>query len=68
MMSFEVFKQRINALIASCDESIEVWFSMDEDKGKYFANCSDGTVIVGHPRSLRVTVKWGSGHTAMAAI
>lgn len=67
-MSYEVFQHKVNALIAKADESILVWFSTDCDKGEHQANCSDGTTIIGNESCLRVTVRWGSGHQALAAI
>lgn len=67
-MSYEAFMARVNALIRRSGLSIKVRFSTDDEKGKHYANCSDGTTIVGSPCSLKVTVRWGSGHTAMAAI
>lgn len=67
-MSYEVFKRRVNALIDRIGGDISVCFVNDTDKGKFFANCSDGTTIVGCPLSLKVTVLFGSGHQAMAAI
>ena len=67
-MSYEAFKARVNALIRRSGSSVKVRFSTDEEKGKHYANCSDGTTIIGCPSCLRVTVKWGSGHTSMAAI
>lgn len=47
--------------------SMKPRFYHDTDKGKYYAHC-DGVKIIGTPTSKKVTVKWGSGHTAMAAI
>ena len=67
-MSYEVFKAKVNALIRRSGSSIKVRFSTDEEKGKHYASCSDGTTIIGCPCSMKVSVKWGSGHTAMAAI
>lgn len=67
-MSYEVFKRKVNALIAKAGGNIRVRFSNDNDKGRFFANCSDGTTIIGNPDSLKVTVRFGSGHQSMAAI
>ncbi len=67
-MAFETFKDRVNALINRAGGDINVRFSTDTEKGKHFAKCSDGTTIIGSARNLNVTVKWGSGHQAMAAI
>lgn len=67
-MSYESFKAKINALIKRSGQKVSVRFSTDEEKGKHYANCSDGTTIIGCPCSLKVTVKWGSGHTSMATI
>ena len=65
-MSYESFKARVTALIKRT--GLTVRFSYDEETGKHCAICSDGTTITGCPSSLKVTVKWGSGHTAMATI
>lgn len=67
-MSYESFKAKVNALIRRSGSGVKVRFSTDEEKGKHFANCSDGTTIIGSPACLKVTVKWGSGHTSMATI
>ena len=67
-MSYEVFKCRVNALINRSGGGISVRFNKDADKGRFFANCSDGTTIIGHETSLKVTVRYGSGHQSMATI
>ena len=67
-MSYEVFERKVNALIKKAGGKITVLFHNDTDKGKFFANCSDGTTIIGNPKSLKVTVRFGSGHQAMATI
>ena len=66
-MSYEAFKQRVNALIARV-EGVGVEFDNDQDAGKYLAFCSDGTTIIGCKSMLKVTVLFGSGHQAMATI
>lgn len=67
-MSYEVFRRKVNALIAKAGGGISVRFSTDADKGKHYANCSDGTTIIGNESCLKVAVRWGSGHQSMAAI
>lgn len=67
-MGYEAFKARVNALIERSNAGICVRFSTDNEKGKHYANCSDGTTIIGNLSGLKVTVKWGSGHTSMAVI
>ena len=67
-MSYEVFKRKVNALIQKAGGCINVSFSTDPDKGKYYANCSDGTTIIGAATCLKVAVRWGSGHQGVAAI
>lgn len=67
-MSYETFKQKVEALIARAGGDIKVRFSTDDDKGRHFANCSDGTQIIGSVGNLSVTVRWGSGHQSMATI
>ena len=67
-MSYESFKAKVNTLIRRSGQNVSVRFSADNEKGKLYANLSDGTTITGCPCSLKITVKWGSGHTAMATI
>jgi len=68
-MSYEVFKDKVNALIGRAGGNIDVRFSRDEQKGKHFANCSDGTVFIGNESCLRVAVRWnGKNHEAFASI
>lgn len=71
-MSYNTFIKKINALIAQAGGEIEVRFSFDKEKLRYFANCSDGTIIIGKP-SGNVEVLWGKGergynHKSVAAI
>lgn len=66
-MSYETFVAMVNALITRKNLNIKPQFYNDIDKGKYCANC-DGVKIIGNPASKKVTVKWGSGHVAMATI
>lgn len=65
-MSYQVFKDRVNSLIRHSKTGITVRFKYAD--GKFFANCSDGTTIVGNPVSSRVQIQWGSGHKAIAKI
>ena len=67
-MSYEVFRRRVNALIGKIGGGIVAVFSHDNDCGRHTAVCSDGTIIIGNDISLKVTVKWGSGHVATATI
>lgn len=67
-MSYEVFRRKVNALIAKAGGNINVRFSTDSEKGKHYARCSDGTTIIGNELCHKVSVRWGSGHLSMAAI
>ena len=67
-MSYEVFQDKVNALIVRAGGGIDVRFNHDTDKGRFFAHCSDGTTIIGCPSALRVAVVWGSGHSTLTAI
>ena len=62
-MSYDVFRRKVNAIISRAGGGISVRFHNDAEKGKFFANCS-----IGNPSSLKVTVRYGSGHQMMAAI
>ena len=66
-MTFERFKTHINGFIAKAGGSIAVRFNHTDD-GRHYANCSDGTVITGNSHSLKLTVRYGSGHQAMAEV
>lgn len=66
-MSYEAFQAMVNALIKRKRLRIKPRFYHDTDKGRYFA-CCDDVKIIGTSLSKKVTVRWGSGHTAMAAI
>lgn len=65
-MSFEAFKARVKRILSKVNMS--AIFTQDEYNGKYIAICNDGTQIIGNSVSMKVTVKFGSGHQAMAAI
>lgn len=65
-MSYEVFQQKVNALVKRVGGGLKVRFSHDE--GKHYARCSDGTVIIGNSLATKVMVRWGSGHTSHVAI
>lgn len=67
-MSYDVFRQKVNALIRRAGGGISVRFYHDRAKGRYYANCNDGTTIIGNPTSLKVSVRWGSGHAGIASI
>lgn len=67
-MSYEVFKRKVNALINKVGGGINVKFSTNPEKGKHYANCSDGTTIIGNEACLKVSVRWGSGHQSYAQI
>lgn len=67
-MSYEAFKARVNALIKRAGGRISVGFYNDRKSGRYFANCSDGVTIIGNSASIKVQVRWGSGHIGMAEL
>ena len=67
-MQYEVFCDKVRALLSRSGADIKVRFHNDSDEGRFFANCSDGTTIIGNPSSFKVTVRFGSGHQAMAEI
>ena len=66
-MSYDDFQKRVNDVVQRSKAGVEVFFSED-DEGRMFANCSDGTTIIGNKKCLKVQIRWGSGHTALASI
>lgn len=72
-MAFENFKKRVMSIIDMTNEKsppgkgeIKVRFHEDKEGGKFYANISDGTRIVGNSTSAKLTYIWGSGHMATA--
>ena len=61
-MSFLVFRHK------KAGGGISVNYRADRENGRHFANCSDGTRIIGSTSSLKVSVRWGSGHAAVAEL
>lgn len=47
---------------------ISVSYRADRENGRHIASCSDGTKIIGSTSSLKVSVRWGSGHAAVAEL
>lgn len=68
-MSYEAFQAKVNALIERAGGNINVRFSSDIDSGRHYANCSDGTTIIGNELCKRVEVRWNGGnHRSLATI
>ena len=68
-MSYEVFQQRVNRLVNGMKGvKPTVKFRHDAERGKHYANFSDGTTIIGNTVAKNVMVQWGSGHRATATI
>ena len=65
-MTYETFKRKIS-IIASTVGQIPV-FVHDVEKGLYKALFDDKTQITGNGKSKKISVIWGSGHTAMAEV
>ena len=66
-MSFESFSERVSALLDRVG-GITAEITNDPDTGKFTAVCSDGTTITGNSRSLKVGIRWASGHLAQAIL
>lgn len=64
-MAYDVFIWRVNALVSKVG-GLSVDFSRED--GLHIARVSDGTVITGNAISGRISVQWGSGHSATAVI
>lgn len=69
-MSYGEFKKRVSALIAKAGGGISVCFNVDWERGRYYANCSDGVKIIGNSMSFKVSVRWGShgNHASVAEL
>ena len=65
-MSYQTFQERVLALLKKSKSGLSVKF--DSEDGRFFANFSDGTRIIGNPASKKVMIRWGSGHKAQAEI
>lgn len=67
-MSYRVFQDKVNGFVKKSGEDIPVMFWYDDEIGQFYAYCAGDIVIVGCPSSEKVTVNWGCGHMAMAAV
>lgn len=63
-MPFIDFRNRVGAIAHKAGVSV-VFFHED---GKHIARCSDGVTITGNTLSRNVSIRWGSGHSAMTEI
>ena len=66
-MSYDSFTNRVSALLERVG-GITAEITNDPDTGKFTAVCSDGTTITGNSRSLKISVRWASGHCAQAIL
>ncbi len=64
-MTFEKFVKYVGQLAHKAGIKSHIKFFNDD--GDYTARFSDGTVIKGRASSLKYTIRWGSGHQAMAS-
>lgn len=65
-MAYDVFCDRIRDIVRKSREISIVGFRHED--GKHIAVCTSGIIITGNGFSNKVTVRWGSGHMATAAI
>lgn len=59
-MIYEVYKSRVLSMVNashSCGENISVDFWCDG--GKFYAEFSDGTIMIGYADSMKISVKFG---------
>ena len=64
-MAYKDFCARVRALASRAGDFPVVFRHED---GKHIAVISDDVTITGSTVSQRVTIRWGSGHMAMASI
>ena len=65
-MSYQDFQRKVSAIARR--SGVEVGFKNDTESGKFIAVFPDKTRIIARESSSKVTVLFGSGHQAMAAI
>ena len=65
-MSFYDFQERVYSLLERVGGRVFADFSQED--GKHIARCSGGITMIGNAVSPKVTIKWGSGHTAVMEI
>ncbi len=66
-MTYDEFMDKIIRLVRKNGNAVDVRFRFDEEKVRYFADCSDGCTIIAHPSSCKVTIKY-RGRKFMAEI
>lgn len=65
-MSYYDFQERVFSMLERAGIIGAVDFSQDD--GKHIAVCPGGIQVLGNSMSKQVTIKWGSGHVAVASI
>lgn len=65
-MSYQCFQRRVQALLDRSKSGVTVRFNAAN--GRFYANLSDGSVIISNAESSRAEIRWGSGHVAFCKI
>lgn len=58
-MTYKDFKRKVFELIDKAGGGISVLFFFDKKKGLYYANFSNGILIMGNRSCPKVEVRWG---------
>lgn len=67
-MSMKAFEGAVSDILAAAKIKGNVRFVNDTDKGLYIAYCPGNIRISANPVSTKLSVRWGSGHQAMASV
>lgn len=61
-MKYQDFVDGITEIASRSGEDVKIKF--DNNDGKYTGIASNGVRFFGNSKTLKITVRWGSGHTA----
>lgn len=61
-MKYEKFVESITEIAAKSGEEVQIRF--DNEDGKFTGIASNGVRFFGNSNGFKITVRWGSGHTA----
>lgn len=68
-MSYVKFCEAVGKIMSAAKKGFGgVRIAEDKEEGIYIARFTDGTTITGNPVSLKLTVRWASGHQAVVSV
>lgn len=67
-MKYSQFQFGVLGLMGEAGDNSRVRFDRDKDKGLFIARTGSGVTITMPENGNKITVRWGSGHTAVKPV